>query len=248
VCIFDLAGVRPPRAVAIQLFKLFQVMDSQCYPEMLHKAFIVNSSWLFKRIWSMLSVFVDPVTRSKVRCDDCVSAAAVVVVVAAVVVVVVVGRHRVYRLCTSCRTSPATRAHFASPLAFPSVTMPRPHPTRFHHCHRPQSAAPLGVNVHSAVAHCGIDHCGIPLRRRQVNILGGLSDFKDALLEVIPTDNLPVEYGGTCTCNSTSEPGIPPSSSCLPPLEPMTMDEKRAMLGFQSFSMRAGAGGPVLGP
>lgn len=49
------------------LFKATINIDQNYHPERLHKFFFINSPWLFQGLWAVVSPWLDPVTRSKVR-------------------------------------------------------------------------------------------------------------------------------------------------------------------------------------
>lgn len=42
-------------------------IDQEYYPEMLVKMFIVNAPWVVKALWKMVSPWIDPITKEKVR-------------------------------------------------------------------------------------------------------------------------------------------------------------------------------------
>ena len=42
-------------------------IDQNYYPETLHKLFIVNSNWIFKGLWKVMSPFIDPLTKERIE-------------------------------------------------------------------------------------------------------------------------------------------------------------------------------------
>eukprot|EP01006_Ploeotia_vitrea_P066574 TRINITY_DN95262_c0_g1_i1.p1 TRINITY_DN95262_c0_g1~~TRINITY_DN95262_c0_g1_i1.p1 ORF type:complete len:263 (+),score=46.84 TRINITY_DN95262_c0_g1_i1:52-840(+) len=67
--IIDASGLSMGHAskAAISYFKMQSAVDEANYPEHLAYCFIVNASMIFTTIWKMVSVFVDPITREKVK-------------------------------------------------------------------------------------------------------------------------------------------------------------------------------------
>ena len=69
VTIIDLDGLRMGDALDSGVQELLKDMikiDSDNYPEMSGKMFIVNAPFLFKSVWGVISSFMDARTRSKI--------------------------------------------------------------------------------------------------------------------------------------------------------------------------------------
>lgn len=64
--IFDVAGLsaRPSR-VGLSLFRTTINIDSNYYPERLGHFFIINAGMLFRALWKVISLWIDPKTRAK---------------------------------------------------------------------------------------------------------------------------------------------------------------------------------------
>ena len=65
--------IRPPpqglgwgHRAALKFSKLITEADSKYYPERMHRTYIVNAPGLFSFFWAIASVWLDPVTKSKV--------------------------------------------------------------------------------------------------------------------------------------------------------------------------------------
>lgn len=52
-----------------ELLKSTIAIDSHCYPETLYKMFIVNAPWYLKALWAIVSPFLDPITKEKIKFD-----------------------------------------------------------------------------------------------------------------------------------------------------------------------------------
>jgi hypothetical protein len=100
-------------------------------------------------------------------------------------------------------------------------------------CHQNQSAPPSPLLIAASFA----------IFRRvvlnQFQILG--SNYKETLLKYIAPENLPVEYGGTCTCGMTVEEDQPRLESCISP--PCTLSEAQMLelAGYRTMTLPSGA-------
>lgn len=66
--VFDLAHLSlSPNSTAMAIFKATVDIDQHFYPERLHQAYFINSPWIFKGLWAVISPWLDPVTKAKVR-------------------------------------------------------------------------------------------------------------------------------------------------------------------------------------
>jgi hypothetical protein len=66
--IFDMAGMSFwPNPKALEVFRRVMHIDANYYPETLGIHFIINAPAVFTGIWSMVSAWIDPVTKSKFR-------------------------------------------------------------------------------------------------------------------------------------------------------------------------------------
>jgi CRAL/TRIO domain len=52
----------PPMSTSRKTLDILQ----KCYPECLHKAYILDPPWVFRTFWTLIKPFVDPVTKRKV--------------------------------------------------------------------------------------------------------------------------------------------------------------------------------------
>lgn len=136
--IMDLKGLAMnPGNVAMETVNTSLHIDQTYYAERLHQVFIINTPWIFKGIWAIVSMWMDPVTKAKFK------------------------------------------------------------------------------------------------------ILG--SNYKDTLLEYVSPECLPVEYGGTCVCGTTAEPGhVSGGGSCVSPACPQTAEEMMAIAGYKNVEITAG--------
>jgi len=66
--ILDMGGMSMvPSSDALSVFKAVQKMDEKHYPETLGVQFTVNAPGIFKFVWAMVSPWLDPGTRRKIR-------------------------------------------------------------------------------------------------------------------------------------------------------------------------------------
>ena len=77
-----------------------------------------------------------------------------------------------------------------------------------------------------------------PVTRAKFRILG--TDYQDELLKHITPDCLPVEYGGSCECGRTDEPGQPVLATCVSPVCALTAAEMLTYGGYETFVLAAG--------
>lgn len=69
---------------------------------------------------------------------------------------------------------------------------------------------------------------------------------RETLLEEIAPENLPVAYGGTCTCGISADlADAPPRSSCLPPGCTLTDAQLYEAAGYRPVPLAAGASDAV---
>jgi hypothetical protein len=73
----------------------------------------------------------------------------------------------------------------------------------------------------------------------QFQILG--SNYKETLLKCIAPENLPVEYGGTCTCGMTVEEDQPRAESCVSPACTLSEAQMLELAGFRRLDLASGA-------
>lgn len=64
--IFDLEGLKWANLDYKALKSSFQVLSS-AFPERVHKIYMINAPIIFDSLWKVVSPFIDPVSRSKVR-------------------------------------------------------------------------------------------------------------------------------------------------------------------------------------
>ena len=65
IVIFDLSGFSFSCMDYEALKLLIDILQTQ-YPEILGVAYVVNAPWVFNACWSIISLWLDPVTKAKV--------------------------------------------------------------------------------------------------------------------------------------------------------------------------------------
>ncbi|KAL1921804.1 uncharacterized protein VTP21DRAFT_10446 [Calcarisporiella thermophila] len=70
VIVVDFAGSSTRTNPGLGIAKEFLTVLGNHYPERLGRAFLVNTPWFFWTFWKLISPFIDPVTRSKIRFVD----------------------------------------------------------------------------------------------------------------------------------------------------------------------------------
>lgn len=65
IVIFDLSGFSFQCMDYEALKLLIDILQTQ-YPEILGVAYVVNAPWIFNACWSVISLWLDPVTKAKV--------------------------------------------------------------------------------------------------------------------------------------------------------------------------------------
>ncbi len=65
--ILDLEGLSLAHRAAVRFTEILNRMDEKYYPERMYKIFIINAPWVFPVIWTMVKLFMDPVTLTKVQ-------------------------------------------------------------------------------------------------------------------------------------------------------------------------------------
>lgn len=69
IVIFDLSGFSLQCMDYEALKLLIDILQTQ-YPEILGVAYVVNAPWIFNACWSVISMWLDPVTKAKVSFVD----------------------------------------------------------------------------------------------------------------------------------------------------------------------------------
>lgn len=69
VNIVDLDGVSVLKLFMGKVKKFLKIssgITQDYYPELMHKMFIINSGFFFKGVWSVIKLWLDPVTQKKI--------------------------------------------------------------------------------------------------------------------------------------------------------------------------------------
>lgn len=66
VIVFDMKGMSFSLDVmALRVFRRALVVDESCYPEMLHRLYMINAPYFFSAIWSIIRPWIDHKTAAK---------------------------------------------------------------------------------------------------------------------------------------------------------------------------------------
>lgn len=67
IVIQDVKGLAVTAKKCVELFKIYNAIAGDNYPELIRKVYVVNAPWVFARVFAVVKAFVDPNTIAKVE-------------------------------------------------------------------------------------------------------------------------------------------------------------------------------------
>ena len=67
IVIQDVKGLAVSAKKCLNVFKIYNSIAGDNYPELIRKVYVVNAPWMFARVFSVVKAFVDPNTIAKVE-------------------------------------------------------------------------------------------------------------------------------------------------------------------------------------